>query len=142
VAGGAGSTVVAGSTGAGEGACGRRGGAFAARLVVIVPALEEASYRGGSIVDEASALAIAPTTGEVYVAGVTDSTDFPGTSGGAQSAFGGIGDAFVARLNASLTAFDQATYLGGSGFVEAGGASIGPTAGEVDVAGATASTDC
>ena len=43
------------------------------------------------------------TTRDVYVAGLTDSTNFPGTVGGAQSAFGGVEDAFVARLSADLS---------------------------------------
>src|SRR5262245_50556084 len=54
------------------------------------------------------------TTRDVYVAGLTDSTNFPGTVGGAQSASGGNTDAFVARLSTDLTAPHQATYLGGA----------------------------
>jgi len=68
------------------------------RPVVIDPLLS-ATYLGGSNDDGARALAIAPTTGEVYVAGFASFTEFPGTSGGAQSASGGGADAFVARLN-------------------------------------------
>ena len=141
VAGFTASTDFPGTSGGAQSASGSSGDAFVARLNPSLTALDQATYLGGSNVDEASALAIAPTTGEVYVAGVTDSTDFPGTSGGAQSAFGGIGDAFVARLNASLTAFDQATYLGGNSFDEARALAIAPTTGEVYVAGSTASTD-
>src|SRR2546426_3051290 len=110
------------------------------RPVVIDPLLQ-ATYLGGGSSDEASALAIAPTTGEVYVAGYTYSTDFPGTSGGAQSALHGGSEAFVARLNASLTALDQATYLGGSNHDAITGLAIAPTTGEVYVAGYTYSTD-
>src|SRR5207249_332458 len=111
------------------------------RPVVIDPLLQ-ATYLGGSGGDDASALAIAPTTGEVYVAGSTVSTNFPGTSGGAQSAFGGgVEDAFVARLNASLSALDQATYLGGSFVDVASALAIAPTTGEVYVAGLTESSD-
>src|SRR5262249_20331201 len=83
--------------------------------------------------------------GEVYVAGVTGSTDFPGTSGGAQSASGGgslPADAFVARLNASLTALDQATYLGGSGDDGAAALALAPVTGEVYVAGFTGPPTC
>src|SRR5439155_14001998 len=116
--------------------------AFVARLNPSLTALDQATYLGGSGNDLAHALAIAPTTGEVYVAGLTDFTNFPGTSGGAQSAFGGGGgDAFVARLNPSLTALDQATYLGGSGGELAFVLAIAPTTGEVYVAGHTQSTD-
>jgi hypothetical protein len=68
--------------------------------------------------DYAYALAIHPTTGEVYVAGVTESKDFPKTTGGAQASYGAdalTNDAFVARLNKDLTQILQSTYLGGSG---------------------------
>ncbi len=73
--------------------------------------------------------------------GTTDSTNFPGTAGGAQAANGGGGDVFVARLNGALTTLIQATYLGGSDFDEAGGLAIQPTSGDVYVAGATRSTN-
>src|SRR5262249_25647781 len=46
------------------------------RPVVIDPLLQ-ATFLGGSDVDQAFALAIAPTTGDVYVAGLTQSIDFP-----------------------------------------------------------------
>jgi len=48
------------------------------------------------------------------VAGSTISTDFPGTAGGAQSAYSGKGDAFVAILGSDLKTLKQSTYLGGS----------------------------
>ena len=53
------------------------------------------------------------------MAGYTDSTNFPNTTGGAQAIYGGGGDAFVARLNSALTQNPQSTYLGGSGWEEA-----------------------
>jgi len=112
----------------------------AARPVVIDPLLQ-ASYLGGSNSDQAFALAIHPTSGEVFVAGVTRSLNFPGTAGGAQPAYGGGDDAFVARLNAALTTVAQATYLGGSDFDEASALAIHPTSGEVFVVGQTSSTD-
>src|SRR5262249_57477895 len=61
-------------------------------------ALDQATYLGGTAIDDAHALAIAPTTGDVYVAGVADSRNLPGTGGGAQSASGGSLDSFLARL--------------------------------------------
>src|SRR5262245_34192959 len=108
------------------------------RPVVIDPLLQ-ATFLGGSADDDAFALAIESTTGDVYVAGVTASINFPGTSGGAQRLFGGVADAFVARLNASLTALEQATYLGGSGDDRAIALAIAPTTGDVFVAGRTES---
>jgi len=111
--------------------------AFVARLNSSLTQILQATYLGGSGNDFANALAIHPTTGEVYVAGYTISTDFPGTSGGAQASSGGWGDAFVARLNSSLTQILQATYLGGRYGDEAHALAIHPTTGEVYVAGRT-----
>src|SRR5262249_4396670 len=116
---------------------------FVARLIEDLTGLEETTFLGGSGDEQALALAIAPTTGDVYVAGFTESADFPGTSGGVQSALRGSADAFVARLNASLTSLDQATYLGGSGGRNeaAGALPIAPASGTVYVSGVTDSVD-
>src|SRR5262249_9789314 len=111
-----------GTTGGAQTALRGDADAFVARLSANLTSLQRATYLGGSLVREGgsresvTALAIAPATGDVYVTGGTESTDFPGTSGGAQRVFGGgILDGFVARLNAGLTTLDQATYLGGDG---------------------------
>ena len=85
-----------------------------ARLPSTLTALTQATFIGGSDVDQASAVAIHPGTGDVYVAGDTDSSNFPGTAGGAQPATAGF-DTFVARLPSTLTTLTQATYLGGGG---------------------------
>ena len=46
-----------------------------------------------------------PSAGDIYVAGYTESTSFPGMTGGTQPAkSGGFSDAFVARLTANLAA--------------------------------------
>src|SRR5262249_56593642 len=104
------------------------------RPVVIDPLLQ-ATFLGGGGDDDAFALANAPTTGDVYVAGVTTSINFPGTTGGVQRLFGGVQAAFVARLNASLTSLEQATYLGGSGDDSGRALAIDPTTGDVIVRG-------
>jgi hypothetical protein len=141
----AGFTISLNFPGTGGGAERLSGGstdAFVARLNASLTSLEQATYLGGNDIDVARALAIAPTTGDVYVAGVTNSRNFPGTSGGAQSTLHGGGDGFVARLNATLTSLDQATYLGGSGDNESALAlEIAPATGTVYVAGVTVSTD-
>jgi hypothetical protein len=77
--------------------------AFVARLPSTLTSTTQVTYLGGSDGDEAIAIAIHPTTGDVYVAGNTASANFPGTTGGAQPAFGGPFDAFVARLPSTLT---------------------------------------
>jgi uncharacterized repeat protein (TIGR02543 family) len=106
----------------------------------------QSTYLGGSRIDRAIALAIHPTTGEVYVAGSTNSTNFPGTAGGAQANNADNGvywDAFVARLRPDLQtgAILQSTYLGGSHADGASALAIHPTTGEVYVAGWTWSDD-
>jgi hypothetical protein len=121
---------------------GGRSDAFVARLNSGLTQILQSTYLGGSGDDDAFALAIHPTTGEVYVAGVTNSTNFPRTSGGAQASYrGGLTDAFVARLNSSLTQILQSTYLGGSSGDYARALAIHPTTGYVYVVGVTDSTD-
>jgi muconolactone delta-isomerase len=117
------------------------GDAFVARLNSALTALPQATYLGGNALDVAYALAIHPTSGEIYAAGRTDSTNFPGTAGGAQLAIGGGTDAFVARINSALTALPQATYLGGIALDVATALAIHPTSGEIYVAGETFSTN-
>jgi muconolactone delta-isomerase len=114
------------------------GDAFVARLSADLTQLLQSTYLGGGNADEARALAIHPTTGEVYVAGYTHSLDFPGTNGGARANKRGDYDAFVARLNSDLTKILQSTYLGErSGWHKASSLAIHPKTGEVYVAGNT-----
>src|SRR5262249_4064618 len=121
--------------------------AFVARLNAGLTTLDQATFFGGTDADTPFAMAIAPTTGDVYVTGRTSSIDLPGTNGGAETAVdggqlgGGLQDGFVARLNASLTALRQATYLGGFAADEGDALAIAPTTGEVYVAGSTSSED-
>lgn len=146
VAGVTASTTFPGTTGGAQSVAGGNGAlqpgdAFVARLNPALTMIEQATYLGGSDGDGVSGLAIAPATGEVYVGGTTFSSDFPGTSGGPQSAYaGGQGDGFVARLDASLTALHQATYLGGTANERLVGLAIAPS-GEVYVAGTTGSAN-
>jgi hypothetical protein len=131
----------------GGNSCGAAGDAFVARLNSALTILQQATFLGGTVGDEALALAIHPTTGDVYVAGQTTATDFPGTTGGAQAAIGGIcapgcnADGFVAHLNSALTTLYQATYLGGSGNETAYDLALHPATGEVYVAGNTNSSN-
>jgi uncharacterized repeat protein (TIGR02543 family) len=111
--------------------------AFVAQLNSTLTSNLRSTYLGGSGDDWAFELAIAGS--DVYVAGVTGSTDFPNTGTGAQASYGGGGDAFVAQLNATLTSNLRSTYLGGSGYDEAWALAIAGS--DVYVAGRTASTD-
>ncbi len=116
--------------------------AFVTRFNAALTTRLQSSYLGGADQDNGHAVAIHPVSGEVYVAGVTFSTDFPGTAGSAQATFGGgVNDAFVTRFNSALTLRLQSTYLGGSANESARALSIHPSSGRVYVAGPTTSID-
>jgi len=103
-----------GTTGGAQASPGGGGDAFVARLSHDLTQLLQSTYVGGSALDQGFALAVQPG-GSVYLAGGTASANFPATTGGAQAVRAGGGDAFVAKLDATLTLLAQATYLGGSG---------------------------
>jgi hypothetical protein len=70
----------------------------------------------GSSYDEDVAGGIAvDTEGNAYIAGHTNATDFPITSGAPQNGNNGTINAFVTELNTTGTALVYSTYLGGSG---------------------------
>jgi len=74
-----------------------------ARSVRFRCSLVRATYLGGSGGESGRALAIQLNSGEVFAAGLTSSTNFPGTAGGAQPPFGGgLSDAFLVRFTADL----------------------------------------
>jgi len=112
--------------------------------LVIDPLLAR-TYVGGSGGDWAMAIATHPITGDVYVAGGTQSSNFPGVVGGAQSGYAGVSafdsDAFVTRFDSTLTTRLQSTYFGGGSSEGAVGIAIHPASGEVYIIGGTASTD-
>ncbi len=81
------------------------------------------------------------STGSAYVTGLTDSTNFPTTSGAFQTSFGGgTLDAFVTKLNATGSALVYSTYLGGSGEDLGFGIAV-DSAGSAYVTGLTDSTN-
>lgn len=74
------------------------------------------TYLGGSNIDAAYGLKL-DNSGDVYVTGGTNSTDFPTTAGVIlPSAPGGTADGFIAVLNNSGTSLLRATYLGTSAY--------------------------
>jgi hypothetical protein len=89
--------------------------AFVTKLNTTGSALVYSTYLGGAGADAATGgIAVNRATGEAYVAGNTDSTDFPFTAGAFQTALGGVGatNAFVTKFDATGTSVD-ATYRGG-----------------------------
>ena len=120
---------------------------FVARFNATLTGLLQATYLGGTNNDAINAMTVHPGSGEVLVAGATNSTNLPcttaagGCSAGAQPASGGPSDVFVARLNPRLTNFLQLTYLGGAGIEDVSSIAVHPTTGEVLVGGTTTSTN-
>jgi hypothetical protein len=88
------------------------GDAFVAKLNATGMALVYSTYLGGSNLDVGFGIAV-DGEGRAYVTGDTLSTDFP-TEEALQPTYGGYGDAFVAKFNATGTALVYSTYLGGS----------------------------
>jgi hypothetical protein len=101
------SSALPGSSGGVQGSFGGGsdvgGDAFAARFNSTLTSLVQSTYLGGTLNDEGNAVAVHPLSGDVYLAGGTFSTDFPGTPGGAQPTFGGFHDAFASHLTSGLT---------------------------------------
>ncbi|MCK4411022.1 SBBP repeat-containing protein, partial [Candidatus Bipolaricaulota bacterium] len=89
--------------------------AFVTKLNSTGSALIYSTYLGGNSTDRGYGIAV-DSSGNAYITGDTQSTDFP-TQNALQSAHGGgYYDAFVAKLNPSGSAFIYSTYLGGSGY--------------------------
>jgi hypothetical protein len=106
------------------------------RELMIDPVLAYSTLLGGTGYDQALAVAL-DGEGNAYVAGRTESSDFPGASM-VQATRSGSLDAFVAKLNPSGTALVWATWLGGSG-VDAANEIALDASGNVYVAGQTES---
>lgn len=105
-------------------------------------AIDYGTYLGGSIRDEANAVAL-DLAGNVYVAGLTFSDDFPSKDARIQNGFGGDIDAFAAMINTSLGGEESlifSTYLGGPRG-EIGNAITVDTNGNVYVAGQSLGTN-
>lgn len=75
-------------------------------------ALIFSTYLGGSNFDQANGVAIDPA-GNVYVGGMTRSTNFPTQNALQPATGGGVGDAFVAKYTPDGQSFVYSTYLGG-----------------------------
>lgn len=81
---------------------------FVAKLIPAGAALDYSSYLGGHGIDSVFGVA-ADASGNAYVMGVTDSTDFPTTGGPLQSGHGGgVADVFVSKIKPSGPSIERA----------------------------------
>jgi hypothetical protein len=77
--------------------------------------LQYSTYLGGTQYDQGLAIAI-DDAGRAYVAGRTQSTDYPTTADGYDRTFnGGFYDPFLTELDAAGSALVYSTYVGGGG---------------------------
>jgi len=104
--------------------------AFVTKLSSSGSALSYSTYLGGSGLETGQAIAI-DSSGNCFVTGSSDSTNFP-LQGAFQAAYGGGNqDGFVAKIASSGTSLIYSSYLGGSGVdyalgiaVDGGGAAV------------------
>jgi len=117
--------------------------AFLTKLNATGTALVYSTYLGGSAHETASGIAV-DSAGSAYVAGTTDSNDFPTLNAfqavNHEASSGATADAFLTKFNANGSALVYSTYLGGSGDDRASGVAI-DTAGSATVVGSTLSAD-
>ncbi|OGG43600.1 MAG: hypothetical protein A3F84_24070 [Candidatus Handelsmanbacteria bacterium RIFCSPLOWO2_12_FULL_64_10] len=85
-----------------------------AKLNASGSALTYSTYLGGSG-DDIPVDIVVDGSGNAYVTGQTNSTNFPTASPLQASNGGGVYDAFVTKLNAAGSTLTYSTYLGGSG---------------------------
>jgi hypothetical protein len=102
-------------------------------------ALVYATYLGGAG-DETGYNIAVDSSGSAIVTGETLSADFP-TVGAFQGAYGGAGDAFVAKLNAAGNGLLYSTYLGGAAEDIASAIAVDVTSGGFLVVGSTRSAN-
>jgi hypothetical protein len=100
------------------------GDLFVTRLDATGAALGYSTFLGGTWVDDATAVAV-DAEGSAYVAGYTESVDFPTTLGALDRTPNGMRDGIVARLTPSGSGLIASTYLGGMRFDSAQGIAIG-----------------
>jgi hypothetical protein len=97
------------------------------------------TFLGGSADDKARSIAV-DSSGNVYVAGYTQSVDFPTTPNAYQPNYIGDQDIFLAELNFNTATLVYASYLGGSSIDEAKKILI-DSSGNVALTGYTLSPD-
>jgi hypothetical protein len=113
--------------------------AFVTKLDPTGSSLVYSTYLGGSDSDLGRGLAIDPA-GNAYVAGFTNSANFPTTAGAFDTTANGGGDAYFTKLNTTGSALVYSTYLGGASGDTGLGIAV-DAAGSAYLTGETGSTD-
>jgi len=95
-----------------DGTVGFELGAYDRNKALVIDPLLASTFIGGGGGDAIQAMVVDGST-NVYVAGYTDSSDFP-TNNGAYRSLAGNYDAFVSKIDGNLGTLAASTYLGGS----------------------------
>lgn len=115
------------------------------RPLVIDPGVVYSTYLGGFQIDQGNAIAV-DASGSAYVVGTTGvqfgagPNDFPTTAGAFDATYGGLQDAFVAKLSPAGSALVYATFLGGNHVDDGLGVAV-DAAGNAYVSGRSLSSD-
>ncbi len=113
--------------------------AFVTKINAAGTAFVYSTYLGGSSDDRCGHMTV-DSAGNAYIAGETNSTDFP-TVNAIQTAYGGgLSDAFVTKMNAAGSALVYSTFVGGTIFDAAAGIAI-DSSNNAYITGRTTSTD-
>jgi len=120
-------------------AYGGSGDAFVSKLNAVGSKLLYSTYLGGSSGDDGFDIKV-DAAGRAYIAGETNSFDFPITSTAYQSHVAGDDDIFATVVSANGAKLVYSTYLGGSGKDWAYGSAVDST-GNFYLTGYTASSD-
>jgi len=106
--------------------------------LIIDPTLSYSTYLGGSDEDYGGGIAV-DGSGNAYVTGATQSSDFP-TQNPYQGTNAGSVDAFITKLSSSGSTLSYSTYLGGNSWDEGNGIAVDGS-GNAYVTGHTESSD-
>ena len=114
-------------------------GSYDSRLPLVIDPLIASTFVGGGGFEEALYDIVLDSSGNVYITGETSSTDYP-TVSGYDSSHNGDSDAFVSKLDSTLSSLLASTFIGGS-MDDASNSIALDSSGNVYITGETISTD-